>query len=184
MVPSTSRDTLRRLVAAGMDVLRLNLAHATTEQASGVVAEYRAACAERGRLPCVLCELRGSELRSSYLMDREGGAPVRQVELRAGQRVVLFGTAVTSAPEFVGWSSGDDGARIGVQYEALGEITPVGTVVRLLELACARSGADTQQENQGRGYLVGWTKNHLDGSCAAVRGRVQGAGCRGLEGSP
>lgn len=128
-VPSTTKATLASLIAAGMDVLRLNLSHSSTADADTVLAEYRTACDEAGRLPCVLCELRGSTLRASYLVDRASGAPVKAVELRAGTRAVLYGSASGDAAEFVGWADGD-GARIGIQYERLGEITPVGTVVR------------------------------------------------------
>lgn len=131
--PSTSRDTLRQLVRAGMDVLRINLSHSTTAQAEAMLAAYREAAADAGALPCVLCELRGSALRASYLVDRAAGTPVKRVELRAGQRVHLYGTAASDPLEFVGWAD-DTGARIGIQYEKLGEITPLGAVVRLFRL--------------------------------------------------
>lgn len=138
-VPSTNRDTLRQLVGAGMDVLRINLSHSTTAQAEDMLAAYREAAAHAGALPCVLCELRGSTLRASYLMDRAAGTPVKHVELRAGQRVQLYGTAASGPLEFVGWAD-DTGARIGIQYEKLGEITPLGAVVRFVRMRLLNMG--------------------------------------------
>lgn len=129
VVPSTNKATLASLVAAGMDVLRLNLSHSSTADADAVLAEYRTTCSEAGRLPCVLCELRGSTLRASYLVDRERDAPVKEVGLLAGMRAVLYGSASGDTAEFVGWAD-SDGVRIGIQYERIGDITPVGAVVR------------------------------------------------------
>eukprot|EP00892_Ulva_mutabilis_P005713 jgi/Ulvmu1/3513/UM162_0020.1 len=152
-MPTTTAATLRALVGAGMDVLRLNLSHCAAADAAAVLADYRDACAEAGRLPCVLCELRGSELRSSYLVDREAGTPVKDVALRAGQPCVLFGSAATSPLEFVGWSE-EEGARVGVQYEALGEITPLGTLVSMCDGAVAIRVDEILSRSEVRGTVV------------------------------
>ncbi|MBI4470511.1 MAG: pyruvate kinase [Acidobacteria bacterium] len=78
-------DRLREVLAAGTDVVRLNMSHGTPEGYSGVIAEVRKASDALGRPIGILVDLGGPKLRTGRL---QGGRPVR---LEAGNE--LFVTA-------------------------------------------------------------------------------------------
>ena len=129
---SSSQEELGALVRAGMDVLRINLAHAGRGACERIVAAYRAACGELCTTPCIFADLRGSELRSSWLVDETTCAPVSSVALTKGQLVTLYGSADLTPEQFVGWSNAG-GTRIGISYANLGVAAPEGTVIRMAD---------------------------------------------------
>ena len=74
--PATSSPKeLRALVAAGMDVARLNLSHGTYADHEAAYAEVRAASSESGRAVGVLVDLQGPKIRTGLFAD----GPVRLV---------------------------------------------------------------------------------------------------------
>jgi pyruvate kinase len=75
---------LRQLLEAGVDVFRLNFAHATPEQHAENAARIRAAAAELGREVGIMGDLPGPKLR---LGDLEGGVAV----LHSGSDLVMRG---------------------------------------------------------------------------------------------
>ena len=60
---SRSPETLDRLVAAGMDVARLNFSHGTLEEHAEVIANVRAASERHNRPVAVLQDLGGNKFR-------------------------------------------------------------------------------------------------------------------------
>ena len=58
-------EVMLRMVQAGMDVLRVNLAYSSALDPAEFIATYRAACAQQDREACVCIDLQASELRSS-----------------------------------------------------------------------------------------------------------------------
>ena len=68
--------TLRRLVAAGMDMARVSLAHGPLEESLERVDRIRAAAAAEGRIVGVLADLPGPKIRSAPFPD--GGAFLRE----------------------------------------------------------------------------------------------------------
>src|SRR5688500_12953586 len=82
--PATaSLDKIRELVAAGMDVARLNFSHGD-HQGHGRLAQWvREASRESGRPVAILQDLSGPKIRTGLLRER------RAVMLRAGQRFWL-----------------------------------------------------------------------------------------------
>ena len=129
VVPTTQPDTVKGLIRAGMDVLRVNLAHSQASTLNSIIAAYRAACHELNRVPCVLCDLRGSELRSSWFIDKELGTPCDSLILKEGQEVKLYGSSDVGRDKFTGWSTKDE-TRIGVSLPQLGNIAgDLGTMV-------------------------------------------------------
>jgi pyruvate kinase len=129
---SSDKDTIRQMVLAGMDVLRINLAHADHATASTTIDAYRAVCKELGTVACVFVDLQGSELRSSWLIDQSTRRPVSSVSLAKGQEVVLFGSADQSPESFVGWSN-QTATRIGVGYGELGAVAKEDTIIRMAD---------------------------------------------------
>ncbi|HEY5983416.1 MAG TPA: pyruvate kinase [Anaerolineales bacterium] len=87
-----SRDQamLERLVAAGLDVARLNFSHGTHEEHAAVIASIRRVSEKTGRAIGILQDLQGPKIRVGQLE-----APL---QLSEGEQVVLF-DAQTKAPE-------------------------------------------------------------------------------------
>ena len=82
--PATDSDgAINELIAAGVDVFRLNFSHGTHEAHAGAVARIRAAAEQRGRCVAVLQDLAGPKIRTGRLA---GGAPI---ELRDGDRLQI-----------------------------------------------------------------------------------------------
>ncbi len=76
--PATSSpERVRELIAAGMDVARLNFSHGTREEHAAVYREVRAASDEAGRAVAILVDLQGPKIRLGLF--EEGG-----VTLQAG----------------------------------------------------------------------------------------------------
>ncbi len=81
--PATAqRETLRALLAAGLDVARLNLSYGTHEEHGRTIGLLREAAAEAGRPVAVLCDLPGPKLRTGAL---PGGA----IDVRTGGTIRL-----------------------------------------------------------------------------------------------
>ena len=79
---SASPDALARLVAAGMDVARLNFSHGTHAEHASVIAALRAIAADARRPIAVLQDLAGLKIRI-------GEIPAGPVRLRAGGAFTL-----------------------------------------------------------------------------------------------
>jgi len=78
-----SRDAvmLRRLIAAGLDVARVNFSHGTPEEHADTISRVRHVATAVGRPVAVMCDLPGPKLRIGELEE-----PVR---IEAGEEVVL-----------------------------------------------------------------------------------------------
>jgi len=77
-----SRDSIEQLVAAGMDVARLNFSHGTHESHRQWLTWVRKAAEEHDRAVAVLQDIQGPRIRV-------GTFPGGEVELRTGGRVTL-----------------------------------------------------------------------------------------------
>jgi len=102
---SREPEVLRELIAAGADVLRLNLAHATPEEFGENVGRIRAASAEAGREVGILADLPGPKLR---LGDLEGDVAVLHsastVRMRGGADGIV-GNAELLPVQWAGFAS-------------------------------------------------------------------------------
>jgi len=77
--PASDTDaTLDALIAAGVDIVRLNFSHGTHESQAATYARVRAAAQRSGRIVAVMQDLGGPKIRTGLLED---GQPL---ELRAG----------------------------------------------------------------------------------------------------
>jgi pyruvate kinase len=73
--PATSSDAaIKDLIAAGVDVLRLNFSHGTRETHGEALARIREAAQQQGRCVAVLQDLAGPKIRTGRLAD---GAPIQ-----------------------------------------------------------------------------------------------------------
>jgi len=112
--PATSSPArVRELIAAGMDVARLNLSHGTREEHAAVYREVRAASDEAGKAVAILVDLQGPKIRLGLF--EEGG-----VTLRAGDPFVI-----TTEPDVEGTAE-----LAGTTYAALArDVTPGATLL-------------------------------------------------------
>src|SRR5262245_15497146 len=78
---SSSRDALRSLIEAGMNVARINFSHSTHDQHAATIALVRAVADEVGRPVAILGDLQGPRIRIGDL--------VAPRELPDGSDVVL-----------------------------------------------------------------------------------------------
>ncbi len=98
---SSTRDALRGLVGAGLNVARINFSHSTHEQHAATIALIRDVAAETGKPIAILGDLQGPRIRIGEL-----GKP----------RDLADGSDVVFAPE--GKETGDE---VPVTYEALAD---------------------------------------------------------------
>ncbi len=105
---SDGEKTLRGMIEAGMDAVRLNLSHGTVEEALELHRRVRALSKDMGRPVGTLVDLPGPKVRAASF-GREG------VELPDGHRVRLVPDAGRSTAEVIGveYESLLDGIEIG-----------------------------------------------------------------------
>jgi pyruvate kinase len=110
--PATeSRERLGQLIAAGVDVLRLNMAHGTGDWAAALIQRVREVSRELGRHVAVMMDVKGPEIRT--------GPTAEPIDLQAGQLFELY--TVTA-------SDGVPGVR--VNYPGLpGDVKVGGTIL-------------------------------------------------------
>ena len=99
---SSSVEMLERLIAAGVDVVRLNFSHGTAQDHIDRATTVRAAAERAGRAVAIMADLQGPKIRVGKF---EGG----KTELRAGQKFVLDGAR----------SELGDNASVGLDYKEL-----------------------------------------------------------------
>jgi pyruvate kinase len=115
---SWSPEKIRALIAAGMNVARLNLSHGTHEEHRGMMKEIRAAAAEAGVVVGILLDLQGPKIRLGDVVD--GG-----VRVKAGEEVA-FGEGGIS----VGYAKLHEAVDVGMQVTVgdgsfLGEVSSI-----------------------------------------------------------
>lgn len=90
--PASADDAvLERLLAAGMDVARLNFSHGSHEEHAALIARLRALAARADRPLAILQDLQGPKIRVE-------GLPEVGLELPTGARVELTGTGSGAEP--------------------------------------------------------------------------------------
>jgi pyruvate kinase len=112
---SRAPDVLDRMIAAGLDVARLNFAHGSIEEHAETVEMIRAASERAGREVGILQDIPGPKLRLGPV---EGGV----CELHAGSRVVLTPAAVVGTAH-----------RLPVEWSGFAEIVEAGDVAYLAD---------------------------------------------------
>jgi pyruvate kinase len=90
---TTDGETLRRLLAAGMDVARINLSHGTHDEHRGRIKAVRAAACSEAKEVAVLGDLGGPKIRL--------GEVAGQAVLKAGQRFTLTSRPVPGDSQVV-----------------------------------------------------------------------------------
>ena len=124
---SSDRETIRGLVAAGMDVARLNFSHGNHDDHRQTLEYVREAAQAEGREVPVLQDLQGPKIRVGPM--RDGGVPIRR-----GERIVLTTEPIEES----------GGERVYVNYPTLAEDVEPGNRILLddglLELKILEAG--------------------------------------------
>lgn len=110
------RDHLAQLIAAGVDVARINAAHGSRDERAQMVEDLRAAADLAGRHVPLLLDLRGLKIRTGPL----GGPDA--VPLARGSKVKVFPQPVPTTPE-----------QIGVTYSKLLQVIRPGARLLLAD---------------------------------------------------
>src|SRR3954462_8815984 len=112
---SSDPGVLEGLISAGMDVARLNFAHATPQHHAETAEAIRAAAERIGRQVAILADIPGPKLRIGPVA---GGV----AELALGSRVVLTPAEIEATPE-----------RLPVAWRGLAELVDTGDVAYLAD---------------------------------------------------
>ena len=110
---SSDEAVLRRLVQAGVDIVRLNFSHGTVEDHAARVELLRRVATECGRTVGIMADLQGPKIRVGKFADGK-------VELAAGDRFILDVTCKLGNQE-----------RVGLDYPELIDDVEAGTVLLL-----------------------------------------------------
>jgi pyruvate kinase len=112
--PATeSPEKLEALISAGVDVIRLNMAHGTVEWVDDVIRRIRLASQVVGRQIAVMMDVKGPEVRT--------GTVETPVELNSGDRLELHTEPISSHDDRV--------CRVTVNYPDLPRDVDVGATV-------------------------------------------------------
>ena len=112
---SESKEMLAKLVANGMNVMRLNFSHGDFEEHGGRITKLREICQETGKNVAILLDTKGPEIRTVKLKNGD------DVLLKAGQEFTL-----STDQRIVG-----DNTVVAVTYEDLTKDLVVGNTVLL-----------------------------------------------------
>jgi pyruvate kinase len=113
--PATSTEgPLRDLIAAGVDVFRLNFSHGSHEAHGEVVARIRALAAEAGRSVALLQDLSGPKIRTGLLRDHT------PITLAKGDELAIAVGNFLGAP-----------GRVSTSYEYLPSLVKAGDMLLL-----------------------------------------------------
>ena len=110
---SNTPETLRRVLAAGVDVVRLNFSHGRPESHIELAKLVRACSLELGREVAIMCDLQGPKIRIGKFADGK-------VVLESGQHFVLDADCTLG-----------DGGRVGLDYKELVDDVAPGAVLLL-----------------------------------------------------
>ena len=113
--PATSTEgPLRDLIAAGVDVFRLNFSHGSHEAHGEVVARIRALAAAAGRSVALLQDLSGPKIRTGLLRDHT------PIALAKGDELAIAVGNFLGAP-----------GRVATSYEYLPSLVKAGDMLLL-----------------------------------------------------
>jgi pyruvate kinase len=112
---SSAPERVAALVAAGMDIARLNFSHGDRDEHAGAYANVRAASDAAGRAVGVLADLQGPKLRIGGLLS---GAAI----LAGGARLVISLSGATGTPD-----------RLSTTYAALADDVSPGDTILLAD---------------------------------------------------
>jgi pyruvate kinase len=126
---SDDRQTLKRLIEAGVNVMRINCSHAVHENIARVIGDIREISVSLDRAVGVLLDLSGPKIRTAELKDH------KPVELRAGAKFILTNRKVEGSAEAVGTNYGKLPEEVHVGDKILLDDGLIELIVRNVDTA-------------------------------------------------
>ncbi len=111
---SNTEPVFRKLVQAGLDIVRLNFSHGTHDEKLALIKLIRKVSQEEGKPLCILGDLQGPKIRTSKLKDR---TPV----------MLVAGETITITPREVEGTA----ALVGTTFKTLAENVEQGSRILL-----------------------------------------------------
>jgi pyruvate kinase len=138
---SSTEETFRALVRAGLDVARLNFSHGSHQQKSDLIAMVRKVAKEENKPICILADLQGPKIRTGVLVDH------KPVMLEAGKRLTITPEQIEGTAQ-----------KVSTVFTTLADNVIPGTQILLsdglIELRVVEVvGADVVTEIVNGGYL-------------------------------
>jgi pyruvate kinase len=119
--PSTNTDDMvEQLIRVGVDVFRVNCAHANHDEIGQIVSRVRRQAKRVGRVVGILADLQGPKIRVGKLKNSE------PIYLKRGGKVIIDVT-----PDTIGETQKDGVVRIGTGYERLAKDVSAGERILL-----------------------------------------------------
>jgi pyruvate kinase len=119
--PSSQEDAmLEQFIRAGVDVCRLNMAHADHAWTRTMIRRVREVCARVGRHIAILMDVKGPEIRTGDLAAPARGERAEPIELAAGQLIDLLPQPGTPSNGVL---------AVSVNYPGFGRDVAVGNTV-------------------------------------------------------
>ncbi len=112
---SSSEETFRQLVRAGLDVARLNFSHGSHEQKAELIQMVRKVARAEGKPICLLADLQGPKIRTGKLVNH------KPVLLEAGKRFTITPQQTTEGTA----------EKVSTTFTTLGENLEPGAAVLL-----------------------------------------------------
>lgn len=109
---STDQQVIKEMLAAGMNVARLNFSHGSHEEHLEKISNFRSACEELGLPASVLLDTKGPEIRL-------GAFAEDKVLIEKGQKFILRGT-----DDSLGTAEG-----VSISYKGLAALVRPGTLI-------------------------------------------------------
>ena len=159
--PRASRETLVRMVEAGMDVARLNYSHGTLDEHAETVRRVRDAAGRAGRPVAILQDLPGPKLRIGPLRDDV-------VELTPGERLTFEcgderDRRATRTRMCISWAGLPDAVEPdSILYLADGSVR-----LRVVEVRAGRARGRRRDRGRRRGRLAPGAEHPRPGRRAA-----------------
>ena len=116
---SQSADQMRRLISAGVDIFRLNMAHADAAWVNEIVPRIREVATALNHHVAVMMDVKGPEIRTGDL--------VEPINLQTGDRIRLI--AVGEPQSVPSEPSVPREFQVSVSYPALAKEVPIGGTV-------------------------------------------------------
>ena len=104
-----SRDRLGELIAAGMDVARLNFSHGEHGEYARIVADIRQLARDQGRTVAILQDLQGPKIRTGRHVDGP-------LQLAAGQTFAIAGVAPSPSARAISALARSAGAASSIPH--------------------------------------------------------------------
>ena len=153
-----SEDVLSRMLDAGMDVAKINLAHGTRAYHQQVLERYRRVCAAKGKPAATMCDTQGPVIRTGALSDH------MPITLAAGNMITLV-----ADDTFVGYRNQKE-TKVGVSYLELCSSLNAGSMILMaygaieLEVQSIVSPTELTAKALNAGTLFEGTAVYLPGA--------------------